>query len=240
MKRHLISFLTCLSFAAIACPSLFGQSTAQKPAKDSVLMGYIIEGDDTLYVGNIREVYVYNRPRNRKEQRQWRDYYKMVHNFSKAYPYALLANERLTIADSILATSNFSKRERDKFLDQTERDLFSEFEQPLRNLTFTQGRMLMRLIDREVGYSSFAIVKDYRGNVTAAFWQGVAKLFGADMKKPYDKYGEDKPLEELVQMYHDGRFYYLYTSLFGPPKDPRITPYGTRDRRVVNPVTQNK
>ncbi len=191
-------------------------------------MGYIVDNGDTLFVGKLKEVYVYNRPRNRKEQKEWKDYYRMVHNFSKAYPYALLARERLDRADSTLAASNFNKREREKYLEKTERTLFAEFEKPLRNLTFTQGRMLLRLIDREVGYSSFAIVKDYRGTVTAAFWQGVAKLFGADMKKPYDKYGEDKPLEELVQMYHDGRFYYLYTSLFGPPKDARISPNGTR------------
>lgn len=191
-------------------------------------MGYTIEPNgDTLYVGTLKPAYIYNRPNNRQKQKQWREYYRTIYNFAKAYPYALLARQRMDKADSTLAASHFTPKEREKFLAQTERQLFNEFEAPLRKLTISQGRILLRLIDRELGQTTYYIVKGYRGGSTAVFWQGVAKLFGADMKKPYDKYGEDKLLEELVIMYHDGRFYYLYTSLFGPPKDPRISPYGT-------------
>jgi len=152
----------------------------------------------------------------------------VVHNFSKAYPYALQSRARLDRADSILASRPFTAREKEKFLEKTERELFAEFEAPLRKLTFSQGRMLLRLIDREIGMTSFAVVKNYRGGITASFWQGVARIFGADMKKPYDKYGDDKLLEELVLMYHDGRFYYLYFPCSVPPKDPNISPHGTR------------
>ena len=190
-------------------------------------MGYVIENGDTLYVESLPPVYIYNR-NAKKDGRIWRDFYRTVHNFAKAYPYALQARERMDTADSILAAGSFSAMERERFLAQTEKDLFAEFEAPLKKLTFTQGRMLLRLIDREIGQTSFAVVKNYRGGLTASFWQGVARIFGADMKKPYDKYGEDKVLEELVRMYHDGRFYYLYFSLFGPPKDTNISPYGTR------------
>ena len=191
------------------------------------LMGYVIENGDTLFVESLPPVHVYNR-NAKKDGRIWRDFYRTVHNFAKAYPYALQARERMDTADSILAAGSFSAMERERFLAQTEKDLFAEFEAPLKKLTFTQGRMLLRLIDREIGQTSFAVVKNYRGGLTASFWQGVARIFGADMKKPYDKYGEDKVLEELVRMYHDGRFYYLYFSLFGPPKDTNISPYGTR------------
>lgn len=191
------------------------------------LMGFIIENGDTLFVESLPPVYVYNRD-TKKNDKNWREFYRTVHNFAKAYPYALQARARMDTADSIMAASNFSAMERERFLAQTEKDLFAEFEAPLKKLTFSQGRMLLRLIDREIGQTSFAVVKSYRGGLTAAFWQGVARIFGADMKKPYDKYGEDKILEELVRMYHDGRFYYLYFSLFGPPKDTNISPYGTR------------
>ena len=191
------------------------------------LMGYIIENGDTLFVESLPPVYVYNKD-TRKNDKNWREFYRTVHNFARAYPYALQARARMDTADSIMAASNFSSMERERFLAQTEKDLFAEFEAPLKKLTFSQGRMLLRLIDREIGQTSFAVVKSYRGGLTASFWQGVARIFGADMKKPYDKYGEDKVLEELVLMYHDGRFYYLYASLFGPPKDTNISPYGTR------------
>ena len=84
----------------------------------------------------------------------------------------------------------------------------------MRNLTVSQGALLMRLIDREVGKSSFNIIKDYKNGMAAGFWQGIAKLFGTDLKKPYDPEGEDKPTEELVQKWESGEFEGLYFSLF--------------------------
>ena len=68
--------------------------------------------------------------------------------------------------------------------------------------------------NREVGQSSYYIIKNYRGGVTAVFWQGIARLFGSDLKQPYDKYGKDRATEDLVRMYNNGSFDYLYYSLF--------------------------
>ena len=72
----------------------------------------------------------------------------------------------------------------------------------------------MKLIDREVGKSSFLIIKDYKNGMAAGFWQGIAKLFGTDLKKPYDPDGEDRAIEELVQLWDAGEFEGLYFSLF--------------------------
>ena len=78
----------------------------------------------------------------------------------------------------------------------------------------------MKLIDREIGKSSYMIIKDYKSGIAATFWQGIAKLFGSDLKKPYDPKGEDSKIEELVQMWEDGDFEAFYFSLFwkDPPK----------------------
>mgnify|MGYP003321660310 FL=1 len=84
----------------------------------------------------------------------------------------------------------------------------------MRGLTLSQGKLLLKLLDRELGQTSFYVIKNYRGGAAAGFWQGIAKLFGSDLKKPYDKFGEDKVVEELVQMYHNGVFDYLYYSMF--------------------------
>ena len=81
-------------------------------------------------------------------------------------------------------------------------------------LTITQGKLLLKLMDREMGLSSFYVIRNYKGGAAAGFWQGIAKLFGSDLKKQYDKFGEDKTVEELVKMYNDGRFWYLYYSMF--------------------------
>jgi hypothetical protein len=81
-------------------------------------------------------------------------------------------------------------------------------------MSISQGKLLLKLIDREIGQSSHSIIRSYRGGMAAGFWQGIAKLFGSDLKKPYDKFGEDRQVEELVIMYHRGTFDNLYYSIF--------------------------
>ncbi len=81
-------------------------------------------------------------------------------------------------------------------------------------MTITQGGLLLKLIDREIGQSSYQIIREYRGGFNAIFWQGVAKIFGSDLKRPYDKFGEDKITEDLIIMYQNGTFEDLYYSIF--------------------------
>ena len=203
MKRRLY-YIALLLLLPLVCP-----------AQEGMWMRYTIENNDTIFLSTLTPAYAFNRSRKGAKDNSWGEYYRTVWNFNKAYPYALKAAEKVREADSILAANARTQREREKIVKDFEKKLFKEFEKPLRNLTFTQGRMLLKLIDREVGQNSFYIIKDYRGNITAGFWQGIAKMFGADLKKPYDKYGEDKVLEELVTMYHEGSFPYLYASFFG-------------------------
>ena len=181
-----------------------------------ILMPYIVRPDnDTLIISSLVPAYVFNRPPRDLKDKNWGDFYRIVYNFNKAYPYALTAAKKVYEVDSTLAAKPRTAREREKMVKAFEKQLFKEFEKPLRNLTFSQGRMLLKLIDREVGQNSYYIIKDYRGGAAAGFWQMIAKLFGADLKKPYDRYGDDKVLEELVMMYNDGSFPYLYASIFG-------------------------
>ncbi|MPM47236.1 hypothetical protein SDC9_93944 [bioreactor metagenome] len=114
----------------------------------------------------------------------------------------------------MLSTKKLNSREREKFIKQFETNLFREFEKPLRKMTISQGKLLLKLIDREIGQSSYYLIRNYRGGAAAGFWQGVARIFGSDLKKPYDRFGEDKITEELVQMYKRGSFEYLYYSMF--------------------------
>lgn len=183
--------------------------------REGIIMGYIIDKNgDTLFVDKIAPSYIFNRPERWKKSKNWREYYKTVYNFKKTYPYALIAKKITKEADSTLAHSNFSKREREKYLRDYEKRLFKEFEKPLKGLTISQGKLLLKLLDRELGQTSFYVIKNYRGGAAAGFWQGIAKLFGSDLKKPYDKFGEDKVVEELVIMYQNGTFDYLYYSMF--------------------------
>jgi len=185
------------------------------------VMQYVVdERGDTLFIDELPPAYKYVKPPRGKKGKKWRDYYKLVHNFAKAYPYALLAHEKLSEADSHLEGRDMNKRKKTRYIDEFEDDLFETFEEPMRNLTVTQGALLLRLIDRETGLTPYLILQKYKNKASAGFWQGIARLFGSDMKRPYSPSGEDKDVEELVQIYQRGEFNYLYVSIFGkrPPE----------------------
>lgn len=189
------------------------KNTGSGSSGEGEYLQYIIDNGDTVYVDNLPAAHVYQRL-PRQKGREWRQYYRLVHNFSKVYPYALVARHLVEEVDSTIVADNLKRGKREKYISRMQKELFEVFEQPMRNLTVSQGALLMRLIDREVGKSSFNIIKDYKNGMAAGFWQGIAKLFGTDLKKPYDPEGEDKPTEELVQKWESGEFEGLYFSLF--------------------------
>ena len=180
---------------------------------DDKYMQYIVNGKDTIYMDNLPAARVYEKL-PRQKGREWRKYYRLVHNFSKVYPYALVARHLVQEVDSTIAADNLKGIKRDRYIGAMQKELFDVFEKPMRNLTVSQGALLMRLIDREVGKSSYNIIKDYKNGIAAGFWQGVAKIFGTDLKRPYDPEGEDEPIEDLVRKWDSGEFEGLYYSLF--------------------------
>ena len=200
--------------------SMQKSTDGQRPGSDGMLP-FFVEGEDTVYYDTITASKVYSRL-PRQKGREWREYYRLVHNFSKAYPYALVAKKLVMEADSTIAADRLKGAKREKYILAVQEELFEVFEGQMRKLTVSQGALIMKLVDREVGKSSYDIIKGYKNVVTAGFWQGIAKIFGSDLKKPYDPEGEDKVVEELVQIWEDGEFSLLYWSLFwkDPPQMP--------------------
>ena len=211
---------TYIIMIALLLLAISPQSQAQT-AKKVEMMHYIIEGKDTIFIDNIRASKVYSKLPKMKG-REWRKYYRLVHNFSKTYPYALVAKKLVHEADSTITADNLKRGKREKYINSVQKELFTVFESQMRNLTVSQGALLMKLIDREVGKSSYNIIKDYKNGFAAGFWQGVAKVFGSNLKKPYDPEGEDKATEELVKIWEDGDFPAFYWSIFwkDPPEMP--------------------
>ncbi len=197
------------------------QQAAMIQHPDGDLMEYIVENGDTIYIDQIKASKVYSRLPKMKG-REWRKYYRLVHNFSKSYPYALVARKLVMEADSTIAADNLKRGKRDRYINEVQKELFNVFESQMRKLTVSQGALLMKLIDREVGKSSYNIIKDYKSGMAAGFWQGIAKMFGTDLKKPYDPEGEDKATEELVEIWEAGDFPAFYWAIFwkDPPEMP--------------------
>ena len=211
LKFHIAALL-----AAILCFSpLYGQKDkkAGRPEK-GYIMPYVINGKDTVFVDDITPAVVSPRKKG-MSKRQWRAYYKRVHNFSKAYPYATFIAGVIKQTDSIFLADNYTKSQQDRYLENLKKDLLKECEPVFRNLTLAQGLMTIRLIDREVGMTPYYILKQYLSSPTAVFWQAFARLFSGNLKQPYDRFGEDRDLEELVNIWEQGKFDRLYFSIFG-------------------------
>ena len=197
----------------------FQPARASAQRDSSNILEFIVEDGDTIYIDQIRAAKIWSMM-PRQKGKDWRQYYRLVHNFSKAYPYALVAKKLVNEVDRYIAENNLKGAKREKYISSVQKELFQVFEGQMRKLTVSQGALIMKLVDREVGKSSYNIIKGYKNRMAAGFWQGIAKMFGSDLKKPYDPEGEDKEVEELVKLWEADEFYMLYWSLFWkePPK----------------------
>ena len=129
--------------------------------------------------------------------KQLRQYSQLELKVKKVYPIAKVAAIKLAEYNRVYATFK-TERERRNYVKVVEKDLFSEFEDELRVMKVSEGRILIKLLDRETGNSSFEIIKEFKGGFSAFFWQSVAKLFGHDLKAQYDPVKEDRLIEYII------------------------------------------
>lgn len=172
--------------------------TNSRPAKSGVMEQVIIDGD-TIYVYNMPEFAVvdlkpYGDPDKDRKFRGLRWHVK------KVYPYAVTAAGKLKMYNAELEGVK-SKRKRRKIMKKREKALKTEFEDVIKKMSQTSGRVLVKLIDRETGESTYDIIKDMRGGLKAWIYQGVGKLYGADLKARYNPKTneEDEMIERVVQ-----------------------------------------
>ena len=90
-------------------------------------------------------------------------------------------------------------------IKETENKIRTEFEEDVKRLTITQGRILIKLIDRETGNTTYQVLQNVKGNVSAVFWQAIARIFGSNLKSEYDPYGEDELIERIIVMIEAGQ-----------------------------------
>ncbi|MES2133807.1 MAG: DUF4294 domain-containing protein [Bacteroidota bacterium] len=163
-----------------------------------------IYNGDTIPSIRFQDVYVYADYiyKNKKQYEAWT---RMKYNVKKVYPYAILAAAKLKEYNLILEKMP-NEKSRKAYLKVIEKQLKAEFEEPMKDLTITQGRILLKLIDRETGNTSYQLVKDLRGDFQAFMWQSLARLFGSNMKSEYDPQGEDIMIERAIKLVEAGQF----------------------------------
>ncbi len=155
----------------------------------------IVYSSDTLPMIMLPPVNVYDL--NKYNYLKSRKYRRLIYNVKKAYPYAVIANHRLKVLDNQLSQMK-SKKDQKEYAKEAEKEIMEEFEDQVKRLTIRQGIILVKLIDRETGMTSYEVIQDIRGGFTAFFWQGIARLFGNDLKAQYDPDGEDKVIEDII------------------------------------------
>lgn len=156
----------------------------------------IVDGD-TMALISLREVVITGKmsPAMRKWYKRNE---KLIRNVRIVMPYAKAAAARLEQIDRAMAGIKNEKVRKQYYKEQEEK-LIQEYEAEMRKLTFSQGKLLIKLIDRETGKSSYKIISEYRSSFTAAFWQGFARIFGYNLKATYDPY-EDQDIERVIKL----------------------------------------
>jgi hypothetical protein len=168
---------------------------------DGKLYEALIIGDDTIPLVSLPPVNAVAK-RTFPSKKAERKYDRLVFHVKKALPYAKLAGKRMKEVEVELST--LSPKDRKKRLKELEREIKRDYEGDLKKLTFTQGRILIKLLDRETGMVSYDIVKEFRGGFTAWFFQGIAKMFNYDLRDEYDPEKDDRLIESIVQKIESG------------------------------------
>lgn len=189
-----ISIIFLILFYFIPVSLLAQEDTLIK--REGTLTGSTIFEDDTIPHVNLQEVVVFP-PLKFKSRRHYRRYTKLVRDLKKVYPYAQMAKKKLDEMEKEFNELE-TEKERKRYVKTVEKQLMDEFGDELKKLTITQGRLLLKLIDRETGSTSYELLKELRGSFSAVFWQAIARIFGSNLKSEYDAFGEDYLIERIV------------------------------------------
>lgn len=162
---------------------------------------HILSGDAENYL-ELDEVFVFS-PRKFKNKRQRRRYDRLTMYIKKVLPYAKLAGKEINRINIELEKIS-GEKERKNFIKASEKQLFKQFEKELVKLTYSQGRLLIKLIDRETNNTAYYLIKEFRGSFSAFFWQGIARMFGSNLKSEYDAEGDDRNIEQIIFLIEAG------------------------------------
>ncbi len=180
------------------------QIVMQKFPNGKVMQMLIIDGD-TNYLYNLPTVRIVGEKLygDAEKDKQFR---RLRYHVTKVYPYAKLASKKLNEYNEELANVG-SNRKRRLLLKKREQELKEEFTDVIKTMTVTQGRVLVKLIDRETGESTYDIIKEMRGGFKAFIYQGVAKFYDGDLKERYNpkENAEDEMIERIVVMIEEGK-----------------------------------
>ena len=197
MKRWAYLHL-CLLLALCSC----ADAQAQDYLSQSKVLPVEVYRGDTLPVIHLRDVYIYQRP-NFRNRRHERYYWRTVRDVKKTLPIAREVRGIIIETYEYLLTLPDEKA-RTAHLEAVEKGLLEQYTPRMRQLTFSQGKMLIKLIDRECNLTGYELIRVFMGSFKANFYQAFAALFGASLKKEYNPEMDDREVEEVIYWVEQG------------------------------------
>lgn len=187
------------------CASGFAQAPATSDIRLAVPDGYVrgvLDGKDTIPFVRLPHVYVFPELKFRNEKERQK-YNKLVRDVKRTLPYAKLIYETLIETYEYIETLPDEKTKK-AHLKRMEKELFNEYKPELKKMSLSQGKLLIRLVDRECNQTSYELAKAFLGGFRAGFWNIFAGMFGASLKSEYDPQGKDAMTERVVLLVECG------------------------------------
>ena len=182
-----------------------GQERVEEIEVDGSMMTALVVQGDTFFIAELDRVSVTS-PREFETSEDYRRYIKYKRYAGIVYPYASEAIR--VLANFEKETAGLKRGKKKKYARKKQRELNDNFKTPLKNLTKTQGRILTKMIERELDKSMHELLKELRGGLTAGYWQSTGKLFGYNLKEKY-KEGDDPILDAVLQDFDISKDYKL-------------------------------
>ncbi|MBE6198164.1 MAG: DUF4294 domain-containing protein [Alistipes sp.] len=190
MKNRVVILLLLIAFVV---PTV----SAQRRGRGFWRQEWVVENGDSIPLVHILPIRKYAR------KPDMRRYQRLIRHVKKCYPLAKQARlEMEKMERQLLAVKD--KKEQEKLAKQLQKQLIKQYTPIILKMTFSEGKVLLKLIDRETEHTAYQIIKDFRGGFVAGFWQMFAKMFGNNLKLDYQPEKRDKLLEQIVTYYEMG------------------------------------
>lgn len=164
---------------------------------DTILVAYVVVNGDTMTYRELETVFVFAHM-SPEQQERYKKWTRLRNAVYVTYPYAIQASAIINDVNANLANIP-DKKKRSSYIKSKESEIKKRFADPITSLSIYQGKVLMKLINRETSNNCYEIIKEYKGGLSARFWQTIAWIFSSSLKQEYDPHGEDAEMESIVK-----------------------------------------
>ncbi|MDY6408561.1 MAG: DUF4294 domain-containing protein [Prevotella sp.] len=213
MTRRILLYLTLATLTLTASAQSNGKKKTNPEDRTvnmddptfvpTVKVGKVLYNGDSIQYMKMNNVYVFPQPEF-KNEKQRKEYNRLVANVKKVLPIAKEANAIIIETYQILEKLP-NKKAKDEHMKLVEKSITTEYKPRMKKLTYSQGKLLIKLIYRECNSSTYDLIQAFMGPIRAGFWQAFAWAFGASLKKAYDPDGVDRMTERVVLMVEAGQ-----------------------------------